>query len=261
MKSFPEHSMMKCNQGYIHSTESFGTVDGPGIRFVIFFQGCPMRCKYCHNPDTWQPNQGKLMTVEELLELYRHNEKFYKKGGITATGGEPLMQLSFLTELFRQAKEAGIHTCLDTSGIIYRESKKDEFAALFCVTDLVLLDMKHSAPDGHRELTGQEQAPVLEFARALETAGVPMIIRHVVVPGITDGEEELTALGHLISGYRNLKGLEVLPYHTMGTKKYEQLGMKYPLEGVEAMDKSKAHEARELLLRIIMEDRKKSIVK
>ena len=145
MKSFPEHSMMKCNQGYIHSTESFGTVDGPGIRFVIFFQGCPMRCKYCHNPDTWQPNQGKLMTVEELLELYRHNEKFYKKGGITATGGEPLMQLSFLTELFRQAKEAGIHTCLDTSGIIYRESKKDEFEALFCVTDLVLLDMKHSA--------------------------------------------------------------------------------------------------------------------
>ncbi len=147
------------------------------------------------------------MTVEELLELYRHNEKFYKKGGITATGGEPLMQLSFLTELFRQAKEAGIHTCLDTSGILYTGNrKKMSLKHCFAVTDLVLLDMKHSAPDGHRELTGQEQAPVLEFARALETAGVPVIIRHVVVPGITDGEEELTALGHLISGYRNLKG-------------------------------------------------------
>ena len=256
MKSFPEHSMMKCNQGYIHSTESFGTVDGPGIRFVIFFQGCPMRCKYCHNPDTWQPNQGKLMTVEELLELYRHNEKFYKKGGITATGGEPLMQLSFLTELFRQAKEAGIHTCLDTSGIIYRESKKDEFEALFCVTDLVLLDMKHSAPDGHRELTGQEQAPVLEFARALETAGVPMIIRHVVVPGITDGEKELTDTGHLIGGLRNLVGLEILPYHTMGINKYKNMGKEYPLEGVPEMKPEQAKKARMTILRAIQEVRR-----
>ena len=261
MRLSPEHSMTKCNQGYIHSTESYGTVDGPGIRFVIFFQGCPMRCKYCHNPDTWQPNQGNLMTVEELLETYRHNEKFYRKGGITATGGEPLLQLEFLTELFRQAKETGIHTCLDTSGIVYRESRKEEFEKLFAVTDLVLLDIKHSLPEGHRELTGQDQAPVLEFARALETAGVPMIIRHVVVPGITDGKEELETLGHLISGFRNLKGLEVLPYHTMGTKKYEQLGMKYPLEGVEAMDKTKAHEAREFLLKIIMEDRKKRTAK
>lgn len=256
MRLSQEHSMKKCNQGYIHSTESFGTVDGPGIRFVIFFQGCPMRCKFCHNPDTWQPNQGNLMTVEELLEAYRHNEKFYRKGGITATGGEPLMQLPFLTELFTQAKEAGIHTCLDTSGIVYRKSRKDEFKKLFQVTDLVLLDIKHGIPEGHKELTGQEQEPVLEFARALEEAGVPMVIRHVVVPGITDGKEELEALGHLISGFRNLKGLEILPYHTMGTKKYEQLGIEYPLKGVEAMDKKETGKIREFLLNIIMKDRK-----
>lgn len=215
-----------------------------------------MRCKYCHNPDTWQPNQGNLMTVEELLESYRHNEKFYRKGGITATGGEPLLQLPFLTELFEQAKNAGIHTCLDTSGIVYRKNRKEEFEKLFQVTDLVLLDIKHSLPEGHKELTGQEQTPVLEFARALEEAGVPMVIRHVVVPGITDGQEELETLGHLIAGFRNLKGLEILPYHTMGTKKYEQLGLSYPLEGVEAMDKKKAHEIREFLLNIIKEDRK-----
>nr|WP_317283345.1 pyruvate formate-lyase-activating protein [uncultured Sellimonas sp.] len=248
--------MTKCNQGYIHSTESFGTVDGPGIRFVIFFQGCPMRCKYCHNPDTWEPNRGNTMTVDELLELYKHNEKFYKKGGITATGGEPLLQLSFLTELFTKAKEQGIHTCLDTSGIVYRNQRKEEFQELFKVTDLVLLDVKHSDPKGHKDLTGQEQAPVLAFAEALEEAGVPMIVRHVVVPGITDGKEELEKLGHLISRFRNLKGLEVLPYHTMGTKKYEQLGLEYPLKGVEAMDKKEAAKAREFLLKIIMDDRK-----
>lgn len=215
-----------------------------------------MRCKYCHNPDTWQPNQGNLMTVEELLESYRHNEKFYRKGGITATGGEPLMQLPFLTELFEQAKNAGIHTCLDTSGIVYRKNRKEEFEKLFQVTDLVLLDIKHSLPEGHKELTGQEQSPVLEFARALEEARVPMVIRHVVVPGITDGKEELETLGHLISGFRNLKGLEILPYHTMGTKKYEQLGLPYPLQGIEAMDKKKNHEIREFLLNIIKDDRK-----
>lgn len=252
--------MMKCNpeeqKGYIHSTESFGTVDGPGIRFVIFFQGCPLRCKYCHNPDTWQPNQGNKMTVGELLELYQHNERFYQKGGITATGGEPLMQLAFLTSLFTEAKKRGIHTCLDTSGIVYTKSKREEFEKLFAVTDLVLLDVKHSDPKGHKELTGQDQEPVLAFAKALEEARVPMIVRHVIVPGITDGKEELAALGHLIGKFRNLKGLEVLPYHTMGEKKYEQLGIPYPLRGVEAMDKKEAGKARELLLKIIMEERK-----
>ncbi len=174
--------MRESKTGNIHSTESFGTVDGPGVRFVIFFQGCPMRCLYCHNPDTWNAKGGSRMTADELLELYEHNKTFYRNGGITATGGEPLLQLSFLTELFEKAKERGIHTCLDTSGIVYRKERQEEFEHLFRVTDLVLLDLKHSDPQGHKDLTGQEQAPVLEFAKALENAKIPVIISHVVVP-------------------------------------------------------------------------------
>lgn len=204
--------MRACNTGRIHSVESFGTVDGPGVRFVVFFQGCPMRCLYCHNPDTWGTEGGTEMTVDELLAAYERNKGFYRQGGITATGGEPLLQLPFLTELFSAAKAQGIHTCLDTSGIVYRPDRQEEFGALFAVTDLVLLDIKHADPQGHRQLTGQDQSPVLAFARALERAKVPMIVRHVVVPGLTDSPQELTALGRLIAPFRNLKGLEVLPY-------------------------------------------------
>ncbi len=241
--------------GHIHSTESFGTVDGPGVRFVIFFQGCPMRCKYCHNPDTWAFSGGSEMTAEELLEGYGRNKDFYKGGGITATGGEPLMQLPFLTELFEKAKKRGIHTCLDTSGIAYSEKKREEYEALFAVTDLVLLDIKHSMPEGHVLLTSQSQEPVLAFERALERANIPVIIRHVVVPGITDGEEELAALGHMIGKWRNLKGLDVLPYHTMGVVKYKNLGIEYPLEGVPNMEPAKAKEARAKILQAIKEVR------
>lgn len=197
------------------------------------------------------------MTAEELLERYEHNKTFYRGGGITATGGEPLLQLSFLTELFEKAKERGIHTCLDTSGIVYRKERKEEFASLLRVTDLVLLDLKHSDPQGHKKLTGQEQSPVLAFAHALEEANVPMIIRHVVVPGITDSEEELEQVGRLIAPFRNLKGLEVLPYHTMGKAKYEALQIPYPLEGVESLEKEKAAQARQIILKTIMDSRKK----
>lgn len=140
------------HKGYIHSTESFGTVDGPGVRFVVFFQGCPMRCLYCHNPDTWKTGEGKELTAEEILEAYKKNEVFYKNGGITATGGEPLMQLDFLTELFQKAKKQGIHTCLDTSGIMYRKERQEKFVQLFKVLDLVLLDFKHSNETGHKTL-------------------------------------------------------------------------------------------------------------
>lgn len=255
MKLSQEHSMMKSKTGYIHSLESFGTVDGPGIRFVVFFQGCPMRCKYCHNPDTWKVHEGQEMSVEEILKEYDKNKNFYKKGGITATGGEPLLQIGFLTELFKAAKEKGIHTCLDTSGITYREEKKEQFEELFRYLDLVLLDIKHSLPKGHKELTGQPQEPVLAFAGALEKAGIPMVIRHVVVPGITDNREELETLGHLIAKFKNLCGLEVLPYHTMGISKYERLGMEYPLKGVESMDKQEAKKAKEIILEVIKRER------
>lgn len=243
-------------KGYIHSIESFGTVDGPGVRFVIFFQGCPMRCQYCHNPDTWALGKGTEMTVEEILERYERNKGFYRKGGITATGGEALLQLPFLIELFEEAKKRGIHTCLDTSGIVYRKEREKKFERLFRVTDLALLDMKHSMPEGHLKLTGQKQDAVIAFARALERAGVAMIIRHVVVPGITDSKQELEALGELIGGFRNLIGLEVLPYHTMGRGKYEKLGIEYPLEGVPDMDKNEAKKAREVILKAMREKRK-----
>lgn len=240
-------------KGRIHSIESFGTVDGPGVRFVIFFQGCPMRCRYCHNPDSWNPGGGMEMTVNELLEQFERNRAFYRNGGITATGGEPLMQVEFLTALFEKAKERGIHTCLDTSGITYQEGRKEEFGKLFSVTDLVLLDIKHSDAKGHKELTGREQSPVLAFARALERAGVPMIVRHVVVPGITDRGEELREVGHLIGRFRNLKGLEVLPYHTMGVNKYQELGMEYSLAGVPDMNPEEAKKARKMILEGIRE--------
>lgn len=242
--------------GYIHSTESFGTVDGPGVRFVIFFQGCPMRCRYCHNPDTWEVHAGTEMTVEELLERYNRNQAFYRKGGITATGGEPLMQLEFLTELFAEAKRRGIHTCLDTSGIMYQRERQEAFDRLFAVTDLVLLDIKHSDAKGHQELTGRKQDPVTGFLKALETAEIPVIIRHVVVPGITDSQEELQGVANMIGKLRNLKGLEVLPYHTMGINKYKNMGMEYPLEGVPEMKPDQAKEARMTILREIQKIRR-----
>lgn len=245
-------------KGYIHSIESFGTVDGPGVRFVIFFQGCPMRCQYCHNPDTWALSKGMEMTVEEILERYERNKGFYRRGGITATGGEALLQLPFLIELFEEAKKRGIHTCLDTSGILYRKEREEEFKRLFLVTDLVLLDIKHSMPKGYFKLTGQKQDAVIDFARALERAGVPVIIRHVIVPGITDSKQELEALGELLGGFKNLVGLEVLPYHTMGKVKYEKLGIEYPLEGVPDMDKNKAKKAREIILKAMREKRRTS---
>ena len=239
----------ECNlKGHIHSTESFGTVDGTGVRFVVFFQGCPMRCLYCHNPDTWTPGEGKEMTVEDILKEYRRNEVFYKSGGITATGGEPLMQLPFLTALFAEAKKEGIHTCLDTSGIMYRREKQPDYEKLFRVLDLVLLDFKHSSEEEHKKLTAQSQTHILEFAGALEKAGIPMVARHVVVPGITDSPDHLSRLGRMIGAFRNLKGLEVLPYHTMGAAKYKNLEMPYPLEGVENLPPEKAKEARRQIL-------------
>ncbi len=208
-----------------------------------------MRCRYCHNPDSWSLVGGTERTAESLLQEFARNRSFYHRGGITATGGEPLLQLAFLTELFTKAKEKDIHTCLDTSGIVYTEKKKAAYEKLFAVTDLVLLDIKHSLAAEHRQLTGQSQEPVLAFADVLEQAKVPVIIRHVAVPGITDLEEELAQLGHLISRWSNVKGLDILPYHTLGKKKYEELGMAYPLEGIPELTKEEARRAREIVLK------------
>ena len=247
-------------QGRIHSVESFGTVDGPGIRFVVFTQGCPLRCRYCHNPDTWKTTGGTMVTSEELLAQYAHKESFYKNGGITVTGGEPLLQIDFVIDLFTKAQARGIHTCLDSSGITFNRNNPavlEKFDRLMKVTNLVMLDIKQIYSDAHKDLTGMPNENILDFAHYLNEKNVPTWIRHVVVPGITDDEEEWKDLGRFIAHFKNIKALDVLPYHTMGVKKYESLGIEYTLKGVESLDKSVAVEAR----KVIMQARKEEIMK
>lgn len=238
-------------QGRIHSLESFGTVDGPGVRYVVFVQGCPMRCKYCHNPDTWEFNAGTLMDPDYIIEQYERNKGFYNGGGITVTGGEPLMQIDFLIELFEKAKKKGIHTCIDTSGIAFNPQNADllaKFDKLMPLTDLVMLDIKHIDPEKHFELCKQHNENILAFCSYLNEKKVDMWIRHVVVPGITDEDEYLYKLGYFIGQFTNLRALDVLPYHTMGEKKYENLGIEYPLKGVPAMSKEVVVEKKKVII-------------
>ncbi len=245
--------------GSVHSIETFGSVDGPGIRYVVFMQGCPMRCLYCHNPDTWAIGKGREVTAEELLAEYEKNKMFYRSGGITVTGGEPLLQVDFLIELFSLAKARGIHTCLDTSGITYSECNTTYIAKLdelMKYTDLVMLDIKHIDPEKHRELTSRDNSGVLAFARYLADKGVSVWIRHVIVKGYTDCPEHLRALGRFIGGLRNVKALDVLPYHSMGEKKYAQLGIDYPLLGMQSLSKSDAEVAKSHILEGIREARR-----
>ncbi|MBD5552268.1 MAG: pyruvate formate lyase-activating protein [Lachnospiraceae bacterium] len=226
-------------KGRIHSLESFGTVDGPGTRFVVFVQGCPMRCAYCHNPDTWSMDGGTMMEPAEIIEQFEKNRPFYKDGGLTVTGGEPLMQVDFLIDLFTLAKEHNIHTCIDSSGIAYKENNAafiEKLDKLMPLTDLVMLDIKHIDPEKHKELTSKPNDGILAFAKYLEKKQVPVWIRHVIVPGLTDDEQYLYQLGYFIGHLSNLKALDALPYHTMGEKKYESLGMEYKLHDVPAMD-------------------------
>lgn len=242
--------------GNIHSIETFGTVDGPGVRLVVFFQGCPMRCRYCHNPDTWIPNQGSDMTSDEILERFERNRAFYKTGGITATGGEPLMQIDFLTELFSKAKAEGIHTCLDTSGIFFpgREPEGEagreqlrKIDRLLEVTDLILLDIKHIREEEHKKLTGHSNRNILAFAKYLEEKNVPVWIRHVVVPGITFEEGALRELGTFIGTLSNMERFEVLPYHALGKVKYDHLGMDYSLKDTPQLTKEETALARAII--------------
>lgn len=234
--------------GYIHSKESFGTVDGPGIRYVLFMQGCPMRCLYCHNPDTWEVNAGTLITTDEILNEYRKNSSFYTNGGITVTGGEPLLQIDFVTELFQKAKAEGIHTCIDTSGITFNPNKTEKFDELVKYTDLVMLDIKHIDPKKHNALTGHGNENILAFAKYLEEKKTPLWIRHIIVEGITDSPEDLVRLGEFIGTLGNLKALDVLPYHTMGVGKYEEMGIPYPLKELKALPLSEAVKAKEYIL-------------
>lgn len=241
-------------KGLIHSIESFGTVDGPGVRYVVFLKGCPLRCAYCHNPDTWD-NQGALeMTAKEVLDGYFKNKEFYKNGGITVTGGEPLVQIDFLTELLKMAKEENIHTAIDTSGITFNECNTEKLDSLMKYTDLILLDIKHIGEEKHIALTGQSNKNILEFAKYTEKKCVPLWIRHVVVPHLTDNYHDLYNLGKFIGTLKNVKALDVLPYHTMGVKKYEEIGIPYKLKGTPPLSSEDAIRAREIILKGIKGD-------
>ena len=238
--------------GKIHSLETFGTVDGPGVQFVVFFQGCPMRCQYCHNPDTWNIEDGEEMSVDEIINRFERNRSYYRTGGITATGGEPMLQMDFLIELFTKAKAHGISTCLDTSGIMfpgkfYEESDISKIDQLMSVTDLVMLDIKHIRDVEHHKLTGQSNTNILAFARYLDEIGKPVWIRHVVVPGITFEREELTEFGRFLKTLHNVEKLEVLPYHSMGKVKYDNLGMDYVLKDTPQLTKAEAKEAEQII--------------
>lgn len=238
--------------GRIHSLETFGTVDGPGVRFVVFFQGCPMRCLYCHNPDSWHLSDGMEMSADEILARFERNRGFYRTGGITATGGEPMVQMDFLIELFGKAKAKGIHTCLDTSGILFPADPDsevyDKIERLMEVTDLVMLDIKHIDDMEHHSLTGKSNRLILAFARYLNAIGKPVWIRHVVVPGITYKKEHLVKLGEFLKTLSNIEKIEILPYHTMGKAKYEDLGYEYPLADTPQLTKAEAKEAEKIIL-------------
>ena len=212
--------------GHVHSVETAGTLDGPGIRFVVFLTGCPMRCVYCHNPDTWQVGTGRKRSVDHVMaEIDRYADFLIKSGGVTFSGGEPLVQSEFLGALLHRCKKRGLHTAVDTAGILGDRMSEQMLAD----TDLVLLDLKAFDPALHRKVTGSEVAPVLEFARRLAAAGKPVWIRFVLVPGLTDDLEDVGRLADLVADLDNVERVEVLPFHKMGEYKWQALGLDYTL--------------------------------
>jgi pyruvate formate lyase activating enzyme len=239
--------------GRVHSFESFGTVDGPGIRFVVFMQGCPLRCQYCHNPDTWEGSGGTEYSASDVAKRVSRYKNYYgDKGGVTVSGGEPLLQMDFVIELFRLCKAQGITTCADTTGITFNPNdpesvKKHE--RLLEVCDLFLLDIKHIRDDGHKALTGQSNQNTLAFAKFLSEQGKKVWIRYVLVPDITDDDGLIYELKEFVDGLKTVEKVEVLPYHTMGVVKYENLGLEYPLKGVEPPSKERVQNAKRILAR------------
>lgn len=216
-------------KGRIHSFETFGTVDGPGIRFVIFMQGCPFRCLYCHNPDTWSTDDGSLYSVENVFDKIKRYLPYFENsgGGVTVSGGEPLLQSEFITELFKLCKNEGIHTAIDTNGFV--DSKSTAVNELLDYTDLILLDIKQIDEAKHKTLTGYSNKSVLEFAKHLDSRKIPVWLRYVVVPGLTDYEPDVKKLNKFISGLSNIQKIELLPFHKMGEYKWTELGIDYTL--------------------------------
>lgn len=221
--------------GHIHSTESFGAADGPGVRFIVFMQGCHMRCRYCHNPDTWKMDGGDEVTADEILKrALRFKPYWGKDGGITISGGEPLLQIDFVIELFKKAKELGINTCIDTAGNPFTKEEPffSKFEELMKYTDLLLLDLKEINPARHKDLTGFDNSNIIEMAKYLSEINKPVWIRHVLVPEHSDFDEDLDALGDFIDTLSNVDRVEILPYHTLGKFKWENLGIPYTLESI-----------------------------
>ena len=237
--------------GNIHSIETFGTVDGPGIRYVIFTQGCLLRCQFCHNADTWEIGTGKQMSVEEIINDLTSYLPFIESsgGGITVSGGEPLLQIPFLIDLFKACKKIGIHTTIDSSGGCYSTAPlfQEQLNELLKYTDLILLDLKHINRKKHINLTGMANDHILEFARLLSEREIPVWIRHVLVPSITDDEQDLHDLGNFIGTLKNVKKLEILPYHKLGVYKWETLGLDYPLKDIEPPSDVHVKEAYQIL--------------
>ena len=237
-------------KGAIHSIETFGSVDGPGIRFIAFLKGCNLRCKYCHNADTWDPKSEDMRTADELLDFAERYRSYWgEDGGITVSGGEPLLQIDFLLELFTKAKERGINTCIDTAlqPFTREEPFFSKFNKLLEVTDLMLVDIKHIDNEEHKELTGLPNDNILDGMQYLSEVGQPIWIRHVLVPGITDDDNYLRQTREFIEKLSNVQKIEVLPYHTLGQHKFEALGIPYKLEGVKSPSKERVENAMDIL--------------
>ncbi len=236
--------------GYVHSLESFGSVDGPGVRYIIFLSGCAMRCQFCHNPDTWDIKTGKSYTADELLDMaLRYRSYWRDKGGITVSGGEPLLQIDFLTELFRKAKKKGINTTLDTSGNPFTTAEPfyTKWLELMKYTDLVMLDIKHIDDEQHKILTGHTNRNILEMAKIMSDMGKKMWIRHVLVPERNDTDEYLIRLSEFIKTLNGVEKIEVLPYHTLGVFKWQNLNIPYQLEEIDPPTKERIENANNIL--------------
>lgn len=234
----------------VHSTESFGAADGPGVRFIVFLQGCRMRCKYCHNPDTWDMNGGEEMSSDELLTKALRYKNYWKDtGGITVSGGEPLLHIDFLTDFFKKAKKQGIHTAIDTAGNPFTREEPffSKFNELMNYTDLLLLDLKEINRERHKNITGFDNGNILDMAKYLSDIKKPVWIRHVLVPQYSDFDEDLKELSAFIGTLHNVERVEVLPYHTLGVFKWENLGIPYGLEGINPPDNERVANAEKIL--------------
>lgn len=233
--------------GYINSFESFGSADGPGVRFVVFMQGCKMRCMYCHNPETWG-TRGESYTPEEIIQkALRYKNYWGKNGGITISGGEPLLQLNFLIELFALAKKNNIHTTIDTSGQPFSKENVDNFKMLFDNVDLTILDIKAIDIELHTKLTGHSNKNILDFAKWLSDNNKKMWIRHVLVPDLTDSEEELINIKNFVSTLTTVERIELLPYHSLGIHKWENLGVNYKLKNTKAPTNEEMNKAKKIM--------------